>query len=146
MKKILPKVILLFLGANLAACTTGQEFPYLGSSAKTQPPSEPAEKKTALVNEPIKNDSSLGGKIARSMDQNDRSKLAHALDNAPGKITQWVNRNSGISYTVTPTKKVTINGNPYCRVYEVVSNRGNKTEQMTGTACVAEDSSWQSAG
>lgn len=85
----------------------------------------------------------LAGGIEKSMDSNDRSKLNHALDNGIGKSSQWVNQNTGVTYSVVPTKKMTVGGNPYCRQYTVSAARGGKTQEKTGTACVSADSSWR---
>ncbi len=85
-----------------------------------------------------------GGSIANKMDEADKSKMFHALDSAPGKATNWTNPNTGISYTVTPTKKVTLNGNPYCREYETTAVKGERQNQLNGTACVGQDGQWHS--
>lgn len=84
----------------------------------------------------------IGGSIAGSMDENDRVKLTRALDKAPGKATDWTNANSGTHYTVTPIRKLTVNGNGLCRQYQVVAERSGQSQQMTGTACVASDGAW----
>lgn len=84
-----------------------------------------------------------GGDIGlKSMDANDKSKMSHALDNATGKSTHWENGVSGINFTVTPTKKVVIENNPFCRHYLVVVAKGNYQKQFNGTACVTTDGGW----
>ena len=85
----------------------------------------------------------VGGSIEKSMDENDRTKLWHALDNAVGKPTHWVNSNTNIDYTAVPTEKVVIGGNPYCRKYTVSAIRNGNKEEMNGTACVGDDSNWK---
>jgi surface antigen len=84
-----------------------------------------------------------GGEIGlKSMDANDKSKMSHALDNATGKSTHWVNGVSGINFTVTPTRKVVVENNPFCRQYLVVIAKGSYQKQFNGTACVTTDGSW----
>jgi surface antigen len=83
-----------------------------------------------------------GGTIGTSMDALDKVKFSHALDKSPGKSTSWTNDSNGINYTVTPIKKVSINGNPFCRQYEVVAVKGESHRTVNGTACVAADGAW----
>jgi surface antigen len=83
-----------------------------------------------------------GGTIGTSMDALDKVKLSHALDKAPGKSTTWTNDNNGVTYTATPTKKISLNGNPFCRQYEVVAVKGENHRTVNGTACVAADGAW----
>ena len=84
-----------------------------------------------------------GGEIGvRSMDSNDKSKMMHALDNSPGKSTQWTNGVSGVSYTVVPTRKVVIQNNPFCREYHITAAKGAYKREINGTACVTTDGVW----
>lgn len=82
-----------------------------------------------------------------SMDSADKSKLHHALDNPIGKATTWINETTNVTYTVVPTKKVTIGGNPFCREYRLTEKRGSgSTRESYGTACVdTKSSKWQAA-
>lgn len=92
--------------------------------------------------EPIANISRSGA--GGSMDSADRMKMSRALDNPPGKSSHWVNPSSGVSYTLVPTHKVVMNGNPYCRQYTLTATgSGGSSHQSTGTACVSSDGSWQ---
>jgi surface antigen len=75
----------------------------------------------------------------------DQDKLSHALDAPIGQPTTWVSTANCLTYTVVPTTKVTINGNPYCRKYNVKVERGARTSAYTGTACVGADSTWKVA-
>lgn len=85
----------------------------------------------------------IGGSIVNTMDGNDKVKLSRALDNAPGKSTQWKNSITGNNYTVTPTRKVNINNNPYCRTYQINAIVNNKEQSYSGTACISSQGSWQ---
>jgi surface antigen len=84
----------------------------------------------------------IGGSIEKSMDQDDKTKLSRALDKAPGKTTTWENGLTGITYTVTPTKKIVIRDKPFCREYHTTATKGGNMKEITGTACVASDGNW----
>lgn len=86
----------------------------------------------------------VSGDVGGRMDAIDRSKLSHALDRPIGKATSWTNANTGVTYTVVPVRKVTVNGNSFCRQYEVRASRGESQKNLDGTACVASDGQWQS--
>lgn len=84
-----------------------------------------------------------GGEIGvASMTADDKAKMARALDAGTGKSTQWQNGITGITYTVTPTKKVEIKGNPFCQEYNVVASKGSFSKSINDTACVTADGSW----
>ena len=86
----------------------------------------------------------VGGSAVSSMDEIDRNKMFHALDNPPGKSTSWRNGNTGITYTVTPTKKVNVGGNQFCREYQVSKEVNSNVQNSTGTACVDKEGTWRS--
>lgn len=92
---------------------------------------------------PLALNGQVGGHLALSMDGIDKSKLSHALDNPIGKSTTWTNQQTGTTFTVTPTAKVVLNENPFCRRYTVLAVKGDRSKETTGTACVSSDSSWQ---
>jgi surface antigen len=83
--------------------------------------------------------------VGNGMSASDQNKLSHALDAPLGQPTSWVSESNGTSYTVVPTTKVTINGNPYCRKYNVKAERAGRSSAYTSTACVSSDSSWKVA-
>ena len=77
------------------------------------------------------------------MDAADKSKMLHAMDKAPGKLTHWKNAHTNIQYTVIPTKKVQLQDKNYCRQYEVTAiNTNNKAETVQGVACITTDGNW----
>lgn len=141
MRKSLLNIALLLIAANLTACSSN---PFQQTSSSTT--SSSSREQTLAKNEAIEGqmvtDRSLSANLPRSMDENDKSKMLHALDKSPGKSTHWVNPTSGISYTVMPTQKVAINGNPYCRKYSITTNKDNNKNHFIGTACVGEDGNW----
>jgi len=137
--KAVVKSSILFLSLALAACTSdfSNQYGIFGSTSNN------TAQATSTEQGPTSNAGKLIGiGIEKSMDDVDKSKLSHALDNAPGKSTHWVNANSGASYTVEPTKKVVIDGNPYCREYHMTAVIKNNTQQYNGTACVSTDGAW----
>ncbi len=84
-----------------------------------------------------------GGSIAApSMNDSDKSQMAHALDAPLGKSVQWTNGGTGYSYTVTPVRKVVINQNPFCREYGLVIVKDGNREAVRATACVTTDGNW----
>jgi surface antigen len=85
-----------------------------------------------------------GSKLVLNMDSNDKMKFSRALDKPLGKTTQWENPINHSHFIVTPTKKLSINNNSFCRQYNLTIAKGNLSKQNTGTACVGEDGAWQS--
>lgn len=134
MQKALMKCVIVVMIAGLAACSS------ITANKSNTPvtPETPAMKTQAAL------EATKGPAVGeKSMDVVDKSKLSHALDKPLGKSTQWTNGNTGISYTVTPTEKVTINGNSFCRKYKIVANKGKHSQEFDGTACVGADSNWK---
>lgn len=86
----------------------------------------------------------IGGAIGKNMDDADRMKMNNALEsNQVGQPAYWQNQKTGNSYTVVPTKNVTLDGNPYCREYRSTANIAGKKQQIYGTACRQPDGTWQ---
>ena len=90
--------------------------------------------------------SSIGGSVGRSMDETDRLKAAHALENVrTGVPSSWVNPDTGNQYTVVPTKTYKTDTGP-CREYTMEAWVGGKKEEVFGTACRQADGSWENEG
>lgn len=86
---------------------------------------------------------SIGGNIGRSMDEQDRIKVAHALETVQtGVPSQWRNPDSGNRYTVVPTQTYETSGKP-CREYTIDGQIGGQKEKIYGTACRQPDGSWK---
>jgi surface antigen len=86
----------------------------------------------------------IGGSIGKNMDDTDRLKMNQALESRPvGQPAYWQNQKTGNSYSVEPTKNVTIHGNPYCREYRSTADIAGKRQQIYGTACRQPDGSWK---
>jgi surface antigen len=85
----------------------------------------------------------IGGAVGRSMDDTDRLKTAHSLENVrTGVPSQWKNPDSGNSYAVVPTKTFETSSGP-CREYVIDAVVGGKPEKVYGTACRQSDGSWK---
>lgn len=86
---------------------------------------------------------SIGGAVGRSMDDQDRLKVAHSLETVrTGIPSQWRNPDTGNQYTVVPTRTYETAGTP-CREYTVDGVIGGRKEKIVGTACRQADGSWR---
>jgi len=86
---------------------------------------------------------SIGGNVGRSMDDTDRLKTAHALENVRTSVpSSWVNPDTRNSYTVVPTRTYETSSGP-CREYTVDAVIGGRVEKVVGTACRQADGSWR---
>jgi len=86
---------------------------------------------------------SIGGNIGRSMDNNDRMRIAQALESQPlNAPTRWVNPDNRNVYTVVPTRTYSSAGSP-CREYTMDAVIGGRSERVVGTACRQADGSWR---
>ncbi|MBX3709420.1 MAG: hypothetical protein KIT56_03610 [Gammaproteobacteria bacterium] len=146
MQRVFVRLTLLMGMIGLAGCSSLPSIPGFGSTENVRHESKgligkSVDKTGKETNVNIT--MSGGGDIGvQSMDANDKAKMSRALDAAPGKATRWENGSSGITYTVTPIKKIVIRGNPFCREYEVEVTKGNYKKVIRDTACVTSDGSW----
>jgi len=86
----------------------------------------------------------IGGAIGKNMDETDKLKMTQTLEsNSVGQPAYWQNQKTGTSYTVVPTRNVTVDGNQYCREYRSTANVAGKNQQIYGTACRQPDGSWK---
>ena len=86
---------------------------------------------------------SIGGSVGKSMDDTDRLKVAHSLENIrTGVPSSWKNPDSQRRYTMIPTKTTETAQGP-CREYSLEAVIGGKTEQIYGEACRQADGSWK---
>ena len=85
----------------------------------------------------------IGGNVGRSMDETDRLKTAHTLENVRTTVpSRWVNPDTRNQYTVTPTRTYDSPTGP-CREYTVDAVVAGKPEKVFGTACRQADGSWK---
>lgn len=129
----------IVLGSALAACSSSMFAPSQ-SGGKTMASGE--EKPIELSGAPVADTAPLAGNIEGSMDDNDRNKLSRALDAGIGKESRWVSSATGITYSVMPTRKISVGGNNLCRQYTITATRGSSRQQVSGSACVGSDGAW----
>lgn len=129
-------VVLVAAGLILSACS---QFSTKSTDTMQVATNSPGGLTEATSNAPV------GGSAENSMDEIDKSKLSRALDGGLGKATSWENANTGTTYTVVPTAKLTIGGNPFCRKYTVTKEKGTNKNEVNGTACVSTDGAWHPA-
>lgn len=148
MKKLALSLTFVATAFTLAACSSNPYYDLFLKNSEQKNATQPSTGETAdsalTPPPPVESVGSIGGSLSRSMDANDRARFARALDNPLGKSTTWFNKTSNISFTVTPTNKLSVNGNPYCRAYSVSASRDGRSQQSAGTACVGSDGNWKS--
>lgn len=85
----------------------------------------------------------IGGSIGRSMDEQDRRRMAATLERQrTGQTTRWQNPDTGHQYAMTPTKTYETDTGA-CREYTMDARIGGRTEEVYGTACRQPDGSWK---
>lgn len=142
MKSTLSTLSVVLLTAGITACTSnffGQKTEQAASSQQTTTETTLAGGLPNSLDQGLNTDAKISG---GGMDGNDNVKMTRALDKPLGKATTWSNGRTGTTYTVTPTSKVTINGNPFCRRYTTTIMRNGSSREQSGTACVASDGNW----
>lgn len=79
----------------------------------------------------------LGYMVGNEMDKNDRALMNQAYETSPSyKTTQWVNPDSGNSYSVTPKPAYhQPDTGTNCREAEILTTIGGKAEKAVTTAC-----------
>lgn len=149
MRNVLMKISLVVMASVLAACSSMQ-------GVSTAPTTSAATEQEQMRNEVVGKTVDQAGKETsvnitmqgggdiglKSMNAADKTKMSRALDAATGKATHWQNGATGIEYTVTPVRKVVIEGNPFCREYQVLVEKDQYKKEFHGTACVTKDGAW----
>lgn len=141
------KLMLFICTLTLTACSSNPFSDYNEKKAleknKTQVATADQNQHELTPPPPVESKGTIGGTISYAMDESDRTKLSRALDNPIGKSTTWTNPNSRVSFTVVPIKKVSVNGNPFCREYHATAVKNGNSNESTGTACVSADGNWK---
>lgn len=86
----------------------------------------------------------LGNSIGASMDNADRAAYDRASQQAmeSGQTRTWNNSDSGHSGSITPRKRYKNAEGQYCRQYTQRIVIDGKNKQGRGTACRADDGTW----
>ena len=84
----------------------------------------------------------VGGRIGENMDELDRRRARDTLETSPtGTPVAWQNPDSGIDYTMTPTRTYESSSGP-CRDYTTEAVIEGRAEVVHGTACRQADGTW----
>ncbi|OGT52482.1 MAG: hypothetical protein A3E84_03125 [Gammaproteobacteria bacterium RIFCSPHIGHO2_12_FULL_42_13] len=152
MKSAITSYVLLLLSIGLVGCASNT-LTQRASSGTSAVEGAQANGAMNLNSEKMAAEASsassllIGGAIGSSMGEADKAKMARGIEKPVGKSAHWVSSRTGTSYTVTPTKKMTIDGNHHCREYLVIAMLNNKTQQYDGVACIASaDGEWHAVG
>jgi surface antigen len=86
----------------------------------------------------------IGSKIGAEIDSGDRGCMGHALELAgERKPVRWKNEQTGVSYTLTPTRNFK-QGELPCREFTTVTSKGGKAAApITGVACRKAAGEWE---
>ena len=86
--------------------------------------------------------SMIGGNVGYEMDQANRMRVAHALENTRLHHSRtWVDDNTGYRYTVVPNKTYHSHGN-LCRSYTTSILVNGEVKQAKGKACRNKSGDW----
>lgn len=84
----------------------------------------------------------VGGLIGNSMDSDDQTRVYETVNN--GKSTTWVNTKTGVRYRViSRSHYMTVNGNPHCREFTIVSINNGEQQKLYNVACQQSDGKWR---
>jgi surface antigen len=84
----------------------------------------------------------VGAKIGQQMDNGDRGCMGHALELAGEKKTvAWTNKNTGVTYRLTPTRTFKRDNAP-CREFTAAFSSGKKQDSVQSVACRSGDGEW----
>lgn len=86
----------------------------------------------------------LGSRVGRNMDRADRQNATHALDkSADGEATTWRNDETGLRYSVTPTRTYRGESGGLCRDFTSRAQIEGRDEVVHGTVCKQPDGTWK---
>jgi surface antigen len=85
----------------------------------------------------------VGAQIGRSMDEEDRACMGHALElSEAGRPVYWQNERSGAQYVLTPLGETAGQGSRPCRDFQLEVRLGSKRDLSRQRACRNGDGSW----
>src|SRR5437868_3181725 len=147
MRKIFIRFSAIFFGFGLVGCavpptqeqTGGVIGGVLGGALGSQVGGGSGRTAATIVGALV--GSAVGGSVGRSMDENDRARIARTLETSPtGVSSHWRNPDTGNQYTVVPKRTYESAGAP-CREFTVDGIVGGRNETIYGTACRQPDGS-----
>lgn len=84
----------------------------------------------------------LGAQVGRSMDEEDRACIGHALElTSNGRPVRWENEHNGARYLLTPLGEDTRSGT-VCRQFALEVVLDNRTDVSEQRACREDDGRW----
>ena len=84
----------------------------------------------------------VGAQIGRSMDEEDRACVGHALElTSNGRPVTWENERNGARYLLTPLGEDTQGGTP-CREFSLDVTANGRTDSSRQRACRGDDGRW----
>lgn len=85
----------------------------------------------------------VGARIGRSMDEEDRACIGHALElSERGRRVYWENERSGAHYILTPLSEMSRQDTRPCREFDLEVRIQGKRDVSRQTACRNDDGSW----
>ena len=88
----------------------------------------------------------VGAQIGRSMDEEDRACIGHALElSQAGRPVYWENSRSGARYTLTPLGETVSHRGRTCREFMLEVRFPGKRDHSEQKACRNEDGTWSIA-
>lgn len=85
----------------------------------------------------------IGAQIGRSMDEEDRACIGHALElSEAGRPVYWENDHSGARYALTPLGEAGGQGSRTCREFTIEVRVHGKRDLSRQMACRNDDGSW----
>ncbi len=86
----------------------------------------------------------LGYAAGNELDKADRARIQSAYETIPdGRTSQWVNPNTGNSFTVTPQHTYTNSMSQNCREADILVTIDGRAEKMKQTACRDQYGNWR---
>jgi surface antigen len=86
----------------------------------------------------------VGNRVGRNADRSDQARATHALDRtADGEVTTWRSEETGMRYSVTPTRTYQEGSGDVCRDFTTVAQIEGRDEVVRGTACRQPDGAWR---
>jgi surface antigen len=86
----------------------------------------------------------VGSRVARNMKRADHENASHALEKSgDGESTAWRNNETGLRYSVTPTRTYRGDSGGLCRDFTSVTQIDGRDEVVHGTACKQPDGTWK---